>query len=128
MVLTFCGESEAAAVRLREALRLGPHSPFDVLWFVHLGLAAFVAGGYEAAAEWGRRTIQEIFEFPGGHRVLAASCAQLGRIADARAALEEAARIMPDATIGSLRTQLPFKDPAHLDRYMEGLRKAGLPE
>ena len=43
-------------------------------------------------------------------------------------ALEEAARIMPDATIGSLSIQLPFKDPAHLDRYMEGLRKAGLPE
>ena len=75
-----------------------------------------------------RRTIQEISEFPGGHRILAASCAQLGRIEDARAALEEAARIMPDATIGSLSIQLPFKDPAHLDRYMEGLRKAGLPE
>jgi TolB-like protein/Flp pilus assembly protein TadD len=128
MVLTFCGESEAAAVRLREALRLSPHSPFDVMWFVHLGLAAIVAGDYEAAAEWGRRTIQEIFEFPGGHRILAASCAQLGRIEDARAALGEASRIMPDATIGSLSIQLPFKDPAHLDRYMEGLRKAGLPE
>ena len=128
MVLAFCGESEAAAVRLHEALRLSPHSPFDVMWFVHLGLAAIVAGDYEAAAGWGRRTIQEISEFPGGHRILAASCALLGRIEDARAALEEAARIMPDATIGSLSIQLPFKDPAHLDRYMEGLRKAGLPE
>jgi TolB-like protein len=128
MALTFAGQSKAAAKQIQEAFRLSPHSPLDVLWFVHLGVAAFVAGDYEAAVEWGRKTIQESSEFPGGHRVLAASCAQLDRIEEARAALGEVLRRLPDATISGLRIQLPFKNPADLERYMDGLRKAGLPE
>ena len=47
---------------------------------------------------------------------------------DARAALEEDLRIEPDITIEKVRLGLPFADPDFLERYFDGLRKAGMKE
>jgi TolB-like protein/Flp pilus assembly protein TadD len=128
MVLAFAGQSEAAVERVQEAFRLCPYSPLDMIWYANLSVAALVAGDLETAAGWARRSVQESPEFPGGHRLLAASSAQLGRLEEARGALEAALSLVPEATISGLRIQVPFKDPADLERYLDGLRKAGLPE
>jgi adenylate cyclase len=60
--------------------------------------------------------------------VLAANCGQAGRIEEGRAAVAELRRVAPEMTIKSTRAQVPWKDPADMERYLEGLRKAGLPE
>ncbi len=128
LVLAFSGQSEAAAEQVRETFRLSPYSPLDMLWFTVLSVAAIVAGDFEEAAKWARRSVQESPEFPGAHRLLAASCAQMGQMEEARAALQETLRLVPNLTISGLQVQLPFRDLDHQARYFDGLRKAGLPE
>jgi hypothetical protein len=58
--------------------------------------------------------------------LLAASYGQLGRIKEAQAALKELLLLMPGMTFDDVRKQVPFKDPTHMERYLDGLRKAGL--
>ena len=124
--LALAGEYESAVTHINKAIRLSPHDPFIVYWFGHLGLAAFADERYEDACNWGRKTIQQNPRFPGGHRLVAASCGQLGRIQDAASELEELLLLMPGMTADDVRKQVPFKRPNDMERYIDGLRKAGL--
>jgi len=124
--LALAGECAAAVEQINKAIRLSPRDPFLIYWVAHLGLAAFVEERYDVACEWGARIIQENPNFPGGHRLLAASYGQLGRINEAQTALQELLLLMPGMTIDDVRKQVPFKDPRHMERYLDGLRKAGL--
>ncbi|NIM93756.1 MAG: tetratricopeptide repeat protein [Anaerolineales bacterium] len=126
--LALAGEYEAAVGQINKAIRLSPRDPFMVYWFGHLGMAAFAAERYDEAREWGLKTIRENPQFPGGHRLLAASCGQLDRKKEAQTALNGLLLLMPGMTIDDVRKQVPFKKPGDMERYLEGLRKAGLPE
>lgn len=120
------GEYEAAVTHINKAIRLSPHDPFVVYWIAHLGVAAFADGRYEDAYHWGRRTIHQNPKFPGGHRLVAASCGQLERSLEAAAELKKLLKLMPGMTADDVRKQVPFKRPSDMERYIEGLRKAGL--
>ncbi len=126
--LALAGEYEAAVTHINKAIRLSPHDPFAVYWVAHLGVAAFADGRYEDACYWGRKTIQQNPMFPGGHRLVAASCGQLGRTQEAANELKELLLLMPGMTADDVRKQVPFKRSSDMERYVEGLRKAGLKE
>ena len=62
------------------------------------------------------------------HAMLAAALANLGRIDEARAAIEKAIEWKSDLTLSFVEKNMPTKEPGGLAPYLEGLRKAGLPE
>jgi TolB-like protein/Tfp pilus assembly protein PilF len=124
--LALAGEYEAAVTHINKAIRLSPHDPFAVYWVAHLGVAAFADERYEDAYYWGRKTIQQNPMFPGGHRLVAASCGQLGRTQEAADELKELLLLMPGMTADDVRKQVPFKRSSDMERYIEGLRNAGL--
>jgi adenylate cyclase len=63
-----------------------------------------------------------------GHAWLAATYAQLGKLAEARSAAAEVMRINPGYTIdGTQRKVSVFKRPEDVEHLLDGLRKAGLP-
>jgi TolB-like protein len=124
--LALSGEYEKAVVQINKAVRLSPNDPFIVYWFGHLGLAAFADARYEEACEWGRKVVRVNPQFPGGHRLLAASYGQLGRINEAATELKELLRLMPGMIAEDVRKQVPFKQVNDMERYIEGLLKAGL--
>ena len=124
--LALAGEYESAVTHINKAIRLSPHDPFVVYWLGHLGVAAFADERYEDACYWGRKTIQQNPKFPGGHRLVAASCGQLGRMQEAASELKELLLLMPGMTADDVRKQVPFKNPSDMERYIDGLRKAGL--
>jgi TolB-like protein/Tfp pilus assembly protein PilF len=126
--LALAGEYEAAVTHINKAIRLSPHDPFIVYWFGHLGVAAFADERYEDACYWGRKTIQQNPMFPGGHRLVAASCGQLDHTQEAAKELRELLLLMPGMTADDVRKQVPFKRSSDMERYIEGLRKAGLKE
>jgi TolB-like protein/cytochrome c-type biogenesis protein CcmH/NrfG len=126
--MALAGEYEAAVTHINKAIRLSPHDPFVVYWLGHLGIAAFADERYEDACYWGRKTIQQNPMFPGGHRLVAASCGQLGRTQEAASELKELLLLMPGMTADDVRKQVPFKRPSDMERYIEGLHKAGLPD
>ena len=42
--------------------------------------------------------------------------------------MTELSRVASDVTIETTRVRMAFENPADLERYLEGLRKTGLPE
>ena len=122
------GKGDEAAGPLNEAVRLSPRDQFNFLWFYLLGFATFLAGRYQEALEHAERSLRLNPSMPGPYRLRAACLSQLGRMQEARAALDEFLRIVPNATIASMRTQLPLKQAEDFERYAAALSRAGLPE
>jgi hypothetical protein len=116
------------AIRLAEiAMRLSPRDFLNVVWHITAAWVHLSAERFEAAADSARRAVDWNPAFADAHGVLAAASAYLGRMADARASLD----ILAGLVRGSLSDQLaarPFRRSADRARYMEGLRKAGLPK
>jgi hypothetical protein len=57
-----------------------------------------------------------------------ASLAQLGRIDEARSFLATVRREQPRISIEWIRASVPYQTPELMERYLEGMRKAGLNE
>jgi adenylate cyclase len=118
--VSFSGDSEAALDLLKRAVRLNPYHPDWYLWF--LGEAYFNLGQYEEAT----RTLHRMRDQSEGHRLLAASYALSDRLEQARYHAQQVMSVYPDFTIEHWRTVPPDRNPEPLERFLEGLRKAGL--
>lgn len=117
------GRSTEAIEQIQKALRLNPHSP-GWYWWV-LGQAEYAARQYGSAVDTLRK--EETYRTVS-RRILAASLAQLGQIPEA---LREAELFMvsnPRFTISHWAAAQPFRDEATRDHFVDGYRKAGLPE
>ena len=81
--------------------------------------------------DWAKQSVRVNPDALIAHLALAASYAQLGRIEEARTALEEDLRLEPDLTLERLKQrggQLDLSDNDFIEAFLDGLRKAGLPE
>ncbi len=126
-VLALVGEVDEAIESLDNADRLSPRDSFKTLWIMGRVWANFIDGRYEEAAKTAQQAIRLAPNNPSFRRQLAASYAMMDRIDEAQAALQEYLRLEPNHTIADAR-MIPTKIPEHLERFIEGLRKAGLPE
>jgi adenylate cyclase len=122
------GEPEKAHAYLKEALRLNPRDPINYWVYAFFGLAEFSAGRYDEAIAWARKAVQIYPDFPSAHRLLTASHALLGHMDEARAALQPLFRIVPDSSIARTRAGAPWKKPEDGERWLDALRRAGMPE
>ena len=128
LILTCLGQPDPGIERLHEAIRLSPRDSLMWLWLISLGFSYFMVERYEDAADCARQAIRLSPDMPTGHRQLAASYAMMGRIGEAQAALRELLRLLPGHGVAEVRERLPVRNPDHLEAFLEGLAKAGLPE
>jgi tetratricopeptide (TPR) repeat protein len=128
VMLALGGRSDDASESLEKAMRLNPRSPRLWYWLDGMAWAHFAGGRYEDAIEWAQRSCKVNPDQPWAYRALAASHALLNRAEEARWALKEELRLEPDITIQRILLEMPWADPDFLERYLDGLRKAGLPE
>ena len=128
MALAYSGETAAAIESIRKALRLSPLDPFKPFWTISFAIAMFTEGRYDEAIETAKSALRESSHVVSIHRQLAAYYGLTGRLAEARAALAQVLRRAPGMNLGLVRRQLPFKDPNVMERFLDGLRKAGMPE
>jgi tetratricopeptide (TPR) repeat protein len=124
----FAGERDAVLRHCDEALRLSPRDPLLLLWYLPKGWAALNAECYEEAIEFAIRAAEAHPEFPDVYAVRAAAEGHLGRVDAGRATLDELLRRMPALTVADERLNRPFARDADRERFLTGLRKAGLPE
>lgn len=124
----FAGEAEAALPHLDEAIRLSPRDPLLIIWYLGKGWAALTAERYEEAIEFAIRAAESNPEFPDIYAVRAAAEGHLGRADAGRSTLDELLRRMPALTAADERLARPFARAADRERFLDGLRKAGLPE
>ncbi|MGO7367771.1 adenylate/guanylate cyclase domain-containing protein [Rhizobium ruizarguesonis] len=109
--------------QIEKALRLNPH---PTCWYLcHLGQAQYAARDYEAAAATLRR--EDTYR-TNSRKFLAATLAQLGHLEEARREAELFLIAHPHFTIGHWLSSQPLRDASVRDRFVDGFRKAGLPE
>jgi TolB-like protein/class 3 adenylate cyclase len=123
------GETEA---HVNEALRLSPRDDWAYLWMgPYLGGAKLGLGADEEAARWLQRSLEANRNMPITHLMLASAFAHLGRLADARSAVQAGLALAPGYTITLFRKIAESDNPVFLEgleRICEGMRLAGVPE
>ncbi|MBX4954241.1 adenylate cyclase [Rhizobium lentis] len=121
-ITVLAGRIEEGLEHVRKAFRL---NPFPASWYyLILGQAQYAAGQYGAAVETLRR--DETYR-TSSRRFLAASLAQLGQLDEARAETALFLVANPDFSTAHWAMTEPFRDPATLEHFVDGFRKAGLP-
>lgn len=121
------GRSSEALDWLDRATRMNPKDPFSNMYLAPKGAAFYTAGNYDEAISWARQAVRLRPGYLGGHRLLCAALAQSGRADEASAALAALLAIRPEANLAWVRDSVPYTGES-LDRFLDGLRKAGLPE
>jgi len=114
---------DVAIGRFERARRLSPLARFSHGLLAGLATAYMGLGHYERAIAFCRESLSQNPQFVGSYRLLAACCAHLGRVDEARKAVSEALRMAPSSTLSS-STKANLSNVA----LIEGLRKAGYPE
>lgn len=110
------------------AERLSPRDPAQSMWSFARAAAEFGCGNYEQAARWAKLATDLLPEFPGAWRYLASSQAHLNRMEAASDAIQALLGFFPGDNIQLVLDGLPSVDQDRMDRFVSGLKKAGLPE
>jgi TolB-like protein/Tfp pilus assembly protein PilF len=126
LTLSFAGRWEEGSTAARRALRLSPRDPFSAMYYAAASFARFVARDYEEAMRLARDALRRRSDFPGPHRTLTAAAAMAGHDDIATAALQELRRVQPDISLAWIANQLPIREAAERDHYVEAFRRAGL--
>jgi adenylate cyclase len=124
----FAGDRDAVLRHCDEALRLSPRDPLLLLWYLPKGWAALNAERYDEAIEFAVRAAEANPEFPDVYAVRAAAEGQLGHVDAGRSTLDELLLRMPGLTVADERLNRPFARAGDRERFLTGLRKAGLSE
>jgi adenylate cyclase len=120
------GRPKEGVAALERSIRLDPRR--SAVRLNQIALALYCSREYKAAVETANRAIRSYPNYPNIYRWLAAALGQLGRIEEAKQALEKAIAIATASFDMYVREHVPWRrqeDHAHM---LEGLRKAGMPE
>ena len=123
--LIFSGRPREGIAALERAIRLDPREPRSEYRLNEIALALYFCRDYSAAIDAAKQAIRSYPDFAHPYRWLAAALGQLGRIDEAKEALEKAISLAPAAFDMYVRGRVPWmrvEDYAHM---LEGLRKAG---
>ena len=115
-------------VAIERSVRLNPRTRHSATTMNQLAMGSYLCRDYEAAIAAAKRAIREHPEFPNTYRWLAAALGQVGRIEEAKEALEKAIAVAPAAFEMYVRQRVPWHRPEDYTHMLDGLRKAGLPE
>ena len=122
-LLMYLGRPEEGTAWVEQSMRLNPYHP-NWVWNI-LGRTLHSADRHEAAIRAFKRVSTPNF---WNFAYLAACYAELGNLEEARANAQATLDVRPDFTLGEFVRALPYKDPARLEHFLAGFRKAGLPE
>jgi TolB-like protein/tetratricopeptide (TPR) repeat protein len=126
LTLAYCGQWQDGELAARRALRLSPRDPLSAVYYGIASYTQFVGKNYDEAMRLAREGIRQRIDFVGAHRVLTAAAGMAGRIDVAHDALQELRRAQPNISLDWIATQMPIREDADREHYVEGFRRAGL--
>jgi tetratricopeptide (TPR) repeat protein len=128
-LLAFGNAGDKGIEAFRRAIRQSPFDPLRFRFTGGLAIAHMMAGQYSEAMEWADNTLHEVQHYTPGIRIKIALCACLGLIDEARQWLGRLLELQPDLTLAEMKVYAAkFLAPEAQELYIDGLRKAGLPE
>jgi len=126
LFLCFSDKTDMALKLLNTAFRLNPiPTPTN---YMFLATAYRNSGQYEKAIEASEKGLRDNPEQLTSYLNLVACYSFLNRIEEAHNAVEEVLRIDPNFSLEYHKNVLPFKNQETLNKYIDALRKAGLPK
>ena len=127
---TYCyiGQPEKALKQLERYRELAPFHPY-FFWVENLYTIAYTfLGDYEQAVQTGRRAVKTNPDFVNGYKPLLAALGHLGRREEAKPYLDKLMALEPNFTLKRFAREYPIQKEFDRERYIEGLRLAGVPE
>ena len=109
-----------------QAIRLDPYPP--AITFRHLGTCYSRVSRYEEAITAFKKALQKNPDDIFTHLSLAVIYVKLDREEEARAEAKEVIRIDPKFSLATFAETISRKDQVWMDKWIEYMRKAGLPE
>ena len=125
VVLDYCGRWQEGYSAAERALRLSPRDPFRQS--ITASRPTRSSSGATTPRRCGfRASHPPAPDFVGAHRVLTAAAGMAGEHELAANALHELRRAQPNISLAWVLTKMPIKEPAEMQHYVEGFRRAGL--
>jgi len=129
-ILRFAGRFEEAIVLVQRAMRLQPNY---ASWYLgELAMCYYYVGRHEEAIRLAEKLYrladsrEEKFISYWYYAIMAMNYIRLGRNEEAQRAAAEVRRIFPEYSLEWDKQFSVYRDPEHLERQHEDLRKAGL--
>jgi DNA-binding winged helix-turn-helix (wHTH) protein/tetratricopeptide (TPR) repeat protein len=123
------GQPNEALAEFLEADRLAPDSPLRWSWRQGMGVVYLMQGEDQKAIEWLSRAAREAPNAGHPMAYLASAYALAGREQEAREALDHYLKLWPDTTLKTFGPTIGTAAfSSNMQRVLEGLRLAGLPE
>ena len=126
--LIFYGDLEEGLAACQRAARSSPRDARGSRLYDAMGHAYFMLGDYEQAIEVSKKCLHQDPSLFGALVTLAGSYAYLGREAEAKRYIDELLRLVPRFSLRAVRKNPMFVRPEHIDKLVESMRLAGLPE
>src|SRR5262245_370326 len=128
-VRMYLGEYASAIEHFERAMRLSPLDPLTYFASTGMAFAHAFAGHYDEAISWATKALHEQPNWATALRVAATANALSDRMVEARAAMARLREVDPALRLGNLdRVAPPLRRAEDRVRFIESLRKAGLPE
>jgi adenylate cyclase len=121
----YAGEAEEAIQCFERAIRLSPLDPFLYSTFTGMAVSLIRLSRFEEAVTVARKALRKNTNFTSTWRALVSALAHLGRDAEAK---EAAARLLKLDPTFRISEWVKRGRAWRSELYIEGVRKAGLPE
>jgi len=125
-VLGYADRTEEAIITSKKAIRLNPYPP---AWYFY-NLATFYRNikNYEEALKWAEKAVKQEPHNIVARWVLCSVYSLLDRMEEARIEANEVLQLKPKFSLKRLEKFVPYKNPEVKKRFIDSLRKAGLPD
>jgi TolB-like protein/Tfp pilus assembly protein PilF len=129
LVNCLANQPGAAIAAVQRAMRLSPLDPFGSLFKNVLAYGLMLAGRHGEAMEWVDRSLYDQPGFHAAIRIKVALCGYLGRVEEGREWVRRLLEANPAMTVAGFEAySVSHHVPGTTAVWLEGLRKAGLPE
>ena len=123
--LIHSGRPKEGLAAIERSIRLDPRTQQSPGRLNQVAMGSYLCHDYEKAIAAAKRAICEHPELPNPYRWLAAALGQVGRIEEAKEALEKAIAVAPAGFAMYVRQRVPWHRPQDYEHMLDGLRKAG---
>ena len=126
--LGLAGRASETLASVDRAVRLSPYDPLMHAFLTLKSGMLVIMGRFVEAIEAARDAQRQPNCTAWAHLHEASALANLGRIDEARAAMDKAYALQPDVSMRWVRLLLPTEPGVDVDAYFAGMRRAGLKE
>jgi len=126
--LVHSGDAEGALVACENGLRSTSRDQRGSWLYDALGHVHFFLGQYEKAIDVSHRALQQDPSLFGAVVTLACANAQLGNQDEAQDAIQRLRNYIPGYSLRAVRKNPMFSDAAYVEKLVDSLQLAGLPE